>query len=86
MLQVIRNNVLYPLAGRLGTATSTFLVSYGVATDHADWVRLGVMGLAGVAFDLGVSFLYRRKFITDAFAAGWDTARGVVFGGSNEPK
>lgn len=86
MLQVIQNNILYPLAGRVGTAAAAYLVTLGVAADHADWVRLGVIGVAGVGFDLAVSFLYRKKAITDAFSAGWDTARGVVFGGSNEPE
>lgn len=73
MIELIKQNVIYPLAGRLGTAIAGGLVTYGVSDQHANWVALGVAGLLGVAVDLAGSWV-RRRFVID------NTFREVIDG------
>lgn len=67
MLNLILTNVIYPLAGRLGTSTTAVLVTQGVSQQHADWLALGLMGLAGVAWDLGAAWLRKRSIVDKTF-------------------
>lgn len=73
MLELFKQNVLYPLVGRVGTSASTALVTMGVTQQHADWVQLGMIGVAGVAFDLVSSWVRRRSIIDQTFneVLGW---------------
>lgn len=64
MFEVIKQNVVYPLAGRLGTAAAATLIGMGASDQHANWVALGVAGLIGVGCDLASSWL-RRRFVID---------------------
>lgn len=77
MIETIKLNVLYPLVGRLGTAMAVWLVGNGVHQTHADWVATGVLGIAGIAFDLGTSWVRRRWLIDKTFA---ETVNGVFNG------
>lgn len=67
MLELFKQNVLYPAAGRMGTALATWVVTMGATQQHADWLFLGTMGAIGVAFDLGSSWVRRRVVIDKVF-------------------
>lgn len=66
MFRTIRENVLLPIAGRIGTATATVLAGRCLTADvciHADTATqlgIGVTIVALLGFDLGVSWLNRR--------------------------
>lgn len=63
MWDSIKINILYPAVGRLGTVLTTTVVGWGVSAQHADWLAIGLLGLGGAAFDLGVGFLRKRLVI-----------------------
>lgn len=67
MFEVIKQNVVYPLAGRLGTAAAAALIGMGASDQHANWVALGVAGGVGVAIDLLSSWLRRRFVVNTTF-------------------
>lgn len=61
MLQGIKTNVLMPLLSRVGTASATILIGYGVQADLSHQVGAFVAAAAGLIFDLTVDYLERRK-------------------------
>lgn len=56
-MKVLVNEVVGPLALRLGTATSGFLIGQEVTTQHANAVGVGATALVLVVLELAV-----RKF------------------------
>lgn len=73
MLKTVRDNVLLPLLGRLGTAAATLLVPLGVHADLAHQLGIGVTAAGLIIFDLTVSYLRKRNIVKD-------TAFGLVTG------
>lgn len=67
MLETIRMHVLVPLMGRVGTATATALLPFGVHAALAQQVGIGVTAVGLVTFDLVTSYLNRRIVERNAF-------------------
>ena len=61
MLNTIKQNVLIPLLGRLGTAAGTMLAGYGVHADTAQQMPIVVTAIGLVAYDLVFDWLQRRN-------------------------
>lgn len=61
MLNTIRTHVLVPLLQRVGTATATVLIGYGLQADLSHQVGAFVVAGGGIAYDLIVHFMERRK-------------------------
>lgn len=57
---VVKTNVLLPMVGRIGTASATVLVGYGINASHAEQVGVGVTAAGLIIFDLCLSW-YGRK-------------------------
>lgn len=60
-LRVIKENVIYPLVGRIGTAVAASLIPYGIHATQAEQIGVGVAAAALVAFDLATSYVLRQK-------------------------
>lgn len=60
MLETIKRNVLLPLTSRLGSMVAGFLVPYGVHSESAEMLAIGVIGVGLVSIDLVASWLNRR--------------------------
>lgn len=56
----IKNNVLMPLLGRLGTALTVWMVAKGAPEELATQVATGVTALGLILFDLLVSWMNRK--------------------------
>lgn len=61
MFQTIKENVLFPLLGRTGTAVATILVGYGVNGTYAEQVGIAVTAIGLITFDLTISWMQRKK-------------------------
>ncbi len=61
MLNTIKTHVLVPLLQRVGTASATVLIGYGLQADLSHQVGAFVAAAGGIAFDLFVHFIQRRK-------------------------
>lgn len=72
MWDSIKINILYPAVGRLGTVLIATVVGWGVSAQHADWLSIGLLGIGGAAFDLGVGFLRKRLVIKTAISETLD--------------
>lgn len=57
----IRKNLLEPLVRRAGTMLAAFLVAKGIDAPTIDLIVNGVAAAAAVSFDLGLSYLDRKK-------------------------
>lgn len=60
MLKNVRDNVIVPLASRIGTAAATLLVGYGLQSDHAHSIGIIVTSVGLVMADLFADWLQRR--------------------------
>lgn len=56
----IRDNLLLPVARRLGTVTAAFLIGYGIHEPYANEIAVGIAALGAVIGDLVVDWLDRR--------------------------
>lgn len=70
MLTTIKTHVLLPLLQRLGTASATILIGYGLQADLSHQVGAFVAAGGGIAFDLIVHFMERRKLAANAYLDG----------------
>lgn len=61
LLKTIRDNILLPLATRLGTILGTVLMGAGVQQELAEQAILGVIAACLISFDLVMSYIGRRK-------------------------
>lgn len=61
LLRMTGKQVLPPLARRVGTAISVFLLAQGVPEDLAQQVILAAGVFAGLAFDVSLAIAARRK-------------------------
>lgn len=75
MINTIKDVVIYPLLGRIGTAAATALVAFGAQQQHADWVALGILGGCSIAFDLLISYARRRWIGNKALAEFFEETR-----------
>jgi hypothetical protein len=55
----IKNNILVPLLGRVGTASATVLVASGADGEAASLVSTGLVALGLILFDLVVDWMGR---------------------------
>lgn len=60
MLNSLKKNLIWPLAGRLGSILGGALIPYGVHAESAETVAIGVIGVLLVAVDLVGSYVSRR--------------------------
>lgn len=60
---VLREHVLMPLAGRVGTMIATGLVLWGVQAELASQVAVGVTAVILVIADLGIGYLNRKAYV-----------------------
>lgn len=60
MWEVVKKNVVRPLAERLGTMLGVALLPYGVHASSAEMVTIGIIGVGLVACDLVADWLKRR--------------------------
>lgn len=76
MLRMLRDNVVMPMLGRIGTAVSVGLVGYGLGVEHVQVVETAIALLLGVGFDLVTSsigrVLHERKILD-----GWKVGNGL---------
>lgn len=70
MLDLLKSNVLAPLATRLGTLATGGLLGIGANATHADWVGTGIAGGFLIAMDLGLAWLRKRSIQNKAMAQG----------------
>lgn len=59
MLKMVRDNIVLPMLGRVGTAASLALVGYGMGVEHVDVVSTAFTVMGGVGFDLVTSWVSR---------------------------
>lgn len=57
----IKNNVLMPLLGRIGTFVTAFLVARGAPEELAQQVAIGVSAVGLILFDLLISWMNRKE-------------------------
>lgn len=81
MLNFIKNNVLMPVATRLGMFTTGALVGVGANAAHADWVGTGVAGLFLIGMDLGLAELRKRAIVNKTFKQ----VMGILWPHDDEP-
>lgn len=70
MVKTIKTHVLVPLFQRLGTASATILIGYGLQADLSHQVGAFVVAAGGIAFDLIFHFMERRKLAANAYLDG----------------
>lgn len=56
----IKNNILMPLLGRVGTFVTAWLVATGAPEELAQQVAIGVTAVGLIIFDLLVSWMNRK--------------------------
>ena len=61
MSNIIIENIAKPLASRVGTALSAWLIAQGVNYSHAENIALGLVAVALVSVDLVSSYFSRKK-------------------------
>lgn len=61
MLNTIKTHVFLPLMQRIGTASATVLVGYGLQADLAHAVAAFVIAGGGIAYDLIAHFISVRN-------------------------
>ncbi|QCS37284.1 hypothetical protein [Tortoise microvirus 79] len=61
MIEIIKNNLIYPTLTRLGTLGAGLLVSLGMHEATADQVVVGAIALALFAVDLTASHFNRKR-------------------------
>ena len=57
----IKNNILMPLLGRLGTFVTGWLIAAGAPSELAQQVAIGVTAVGLILFDLLVSWMNRTE-------------------------
>lgn len=75
MFKTINTNVIQPLAVRLGTAATGFLVGQGINAQHADSIGIGVAAVLLVGCDLLASWLRRRQIVNQTVNALFPDAK-----------
>lgn len=70
----IKNNILLPLLGRVGTFVTAYLVAVGAPEELAQQVAVGVSAIGLIIFDLMISWMNRkevaRKEVTKVLTRG----------------
>lgn len=65
MLKNIKETVIAPLSTRLGTLLAGVLAPFGVNSDWAHMLAIGIIGACLIAGDLVLAQLRKRKLIGD---------------------
>lgn len=60
-IRFVRENIVLPGIGKLGTALATWLLANGHSSEVTDTIVLGVLAASGVIFDLVVSRLLKAR-------------------------
>lgn len=60
MIKTVRDNLLAPLLGRIGTVAATWLVANDVSNTNAEHIVLGIVATGLVCFDLVSSWAARK--------------------------
>lgn len=61
MFDLIKQNVLIPVGQRLGTLVAGVLLPYGVHSESAEMVTVGLLGVGLVALDLIAARISRNR-------------------------
>lgn len=61
MLEVIKNNVIRPLAERLGTMAGVALAPFGVHATTAEMFTIGLISVGFIALDLSADWMRRNR-------------------------
>ena len=64
----VKENVLKPLLGKLGTAVTIYLVAKGAPSELAQQVAMGVSAVGLILFDLLVDWMNRKAAARKAVA------------------
>lgn len=65
MLQSIKQNVLLPLATRLGSILAGILAPFGVHAEGAQMLAIGLIGVLLIGVDLVAAWLRKNKIVND---------------------
>jgi len=60
-MKFLTSDIFQPLFRRIGTVVGAALVAYGVTSEIATLIESGLVAALGVAFDLTLSNVSRRK-------------------------
>lgn len=63
MTGFLKNNIVLPLFGRIGTAVSVWLLSQGVQAQMVDTIVAGLLAVGMVGSELVLSFYARKRAV-----------------------
>lgn len=63
MWNTFKTNVVLPLAVRIGSLGTGYLVGFGINAEHADWVGMGIAGALLISVDLMLSWVRRWSIV-----------------------
>lgn len=76
MLELLKTNLVKPLAGRLGTAAAAWLLTLGVSGPLAQQIAVGVTAVALLTADLVLSWIGRREVVNKTLSVIYPDLKG----------